>query len=125
MTKFELTKIEIPGSTSNDRPAGHPEAAAKPLYAGVGVTDLAVEKVEVSVTEVAGQGQRPRRRRPEVRQGLRAPQPKTLQDKAAAPFNDRRAQVEAKLAELQADAKALPAKVQTDVKTGTTRTSPP
>ena len=48
--------------------------------------------------------------------GSEAPKPKTLQDKAAAQFSDTRAKFEAKLSELQADAKALPTKVQSTVK---------
>jgi hypothetical protein len=104
MPKFELPKIEVPkvSLTAIDLPdVPVPAAAAKPLYAGVGVTDLAVEKVREYVAEVQ-----------KSVKAFQAPQPKTLQDKAAAQLIDSRAKFEAKLAELQADAKALPKKVQ-------------
>ena len=104
MPKFELTKIEDPkvSLTAIDLPdVPVPAAAAKPLYAGVGVTDLAVEKVREYVAEVQ-----------KSVKAFQAPQPKTLQDKAAAQLTDSRAKFEAKLADLQADAKALPKKVQ-------------
>ena len=113
MPKFELPKIEVPkiGLTTIDLPdVAVPAAAARPLYAGVGVTDLAVEKVKGYVADVQ-----------KSVKDLEVPQPKNLQDKAVAQFNDTRAKFEAKLAELQADAKALPSKVQGR----TTTTSPP
>ena len=104
MPKFELPKIEVPkiGLTTIDLPdVTVPAAAARPLYAGVGVTDLAVEKVKGYVADVQ-----------KSVKDLEVPQPKNLQDKAVAQFNDTRAKFEAKLAELQADAKALPSKFQ-------------
>ena len=98
MPKFELPKFEVPkvDLKSIDLPEV-PEVAAKPLYAGVGATDLAVETVKGYVTDLQ-----------KSVKGLEVPQPKSLQDKAVAQFNDTRAKFEAKLAELQADAKALP-----------------
>ena len=58
MPKFELPKIEIPkieiptiDIKSIDLPEV-PEAAQKPIYAGVGATDLAVEKVKGYVADV-------------------------------------------------------------------------
>jgi hypothetical protein len=115
MPKFELPKIEVPkvSLTAIDLPdVPVPAAAAKPLYAGVGVTDLAVEKVKEYVAEVQT---KVNARVSDVQKSVKefqAPQPKTLQDKATAQFNDSRAKFEARLAELQADAKALPKKVQ-------------
>jgi hypothetical protein len=102
LPKFEVPKIEVPkiGLTTIDLPdVVVPAAAARPLYAGVGATDLAVEKVKGYVNDVQ-----------KSVKDLEVPQPKSLQDKAVAQFNDTRAKFEAKLAELQADAKALPAK---------------
>jgi hypothetical protein len=104
MPKFELPKIEVPkiGLSTIDLPdVAVPAAAARPIYAGVGVTDLAVETVKGYVTDVQ-----------KSVKDFEAPKPKTLQDKAVAQFNDTRAKFEAKLSELQADAKALPSKVQ-------------
>jgi len=117
MPKFELPKFEVPkvDLSSIDLPEV-PEAAAKPLYAGVGATDLAVEKVKGYVTEVQT---KVNARVADVQKSVKefeVPQPKTLQDKAAATFADTKAKFEAKLAELQADAKALPEKVQSTVK---------
>ena len=53
MPKFELPKFEVPkvDLKTIDLPEV-PEAAAKPIYAGVGATDLAVEKVRGYVAEV-------------------------------------------------------------------------
>ncbi|QIK75261.1 hypothetical protein [Nocardioides piscis] len=69
--------------------------ATKPLYAGVGVTDLAVERLRNLVTET---------------QTLLVDVQKTVIDPKA-----RRKAIEARVAELQAEAKAYPAKVQTIV----------
>ncbi len=108
MPKFELPKIEVPkiGLTTIDLPdVPVPAVAARPLYAGVGVTDLAVEKIKGYVADVQ-----------KSVKSFEAPQPKSIQDKAVAQFNDTRAKFEAKLSELQADAKGLPTRVQTTVK---------
>ncbi len=115
MPKIELPKIEVPkvALKSIDLPdVPVPAVAAKPLYAGVGATDLAVEKVKDYVTEVQT---KVNSRVADVQKSVKefeVPQPKSLQDKAVAQFNDNRAKFEAKLVELQADAKALPKKVQ-------------
>jgi hypothetical protein len=115
MPKFELPKIEVPKVTltSIDLPdVPVPAAVAQPLYAGVGVTDLAVEKVKEYVAEVQT---KVNARVADVQKsvkGLEVPQPKTLQDKATAQLTGSRAKFEARLSELQADAKALPKKVQ-------------
>lgn len=116
MTKFDLTTIELP------------EAAAKPIYAGVGATDLAVEKVrevatsmQTKVTAKVTEVQQDVTTRVSGVQksvkGLELPEPKNLQAKAVDTVTARRAKVEAKVGELQADAVALPGKVQTGVKT--------
>jgi hypothetical protein len=115
MTRFDLKSIELP------------EAAAKPLYAGVGATDLAVAKVrDVATTvqtrvtaKVAEVQQDVTTRVTGVQQtvkGFALPEPKDLQARAVDTVTARRAQVEAKVGELQADAVALPGKVQTGVK---------
>ena len=115
MPKFALPKIEVPKVDLTSIDPGSievPEVAAKPLYAGVGATDLAYELVKGYVTEVQT---KVNARVADVQKSVKefeVPQPKSLQDKAVAQFNDTRARFEAKLAELQADAKALPAKVR-------------
>ena len=115
MPKFELPKIEVPKVDLKSIDLGSievPEVAAKPLYAGVGATDLAVEKVKGYVTDVQT---KVNARVSDVQKSVKefeVPQPKSLQDKAVAQFNDNRAKFEAKLAELQADAKALPTTVK-------------
>lgn len=117
MPKFELPKIEIPtiDIKSIDLPEV-PEAAQKPIYAGVGATDLAVEKVKGYVADVQAKVTAKVADVQSTVKGFELPEAKTLQDRAASTFADRKGQAEAKLAELQADAKALPAKVQTTVK---------
>jgi hypothetical protein len=94
MPKLELPKIEVPTIDLKkiDLP-DIPPVAAKPIYAGVGATDLAYETARGYVNDVQ-----------KTVKGFKAPEPKTLQDKA-----------QAKLAELRADAKALPGKVQARV----------
>ncbi|WP_183094035.1 hypothetical protein [Nocardioides stalactiti] len=123
LPKFEVPKIEVPkveipkiDLPKIDLKAINlpevPEAAQKPLYAGVGATDLAVETVRGYVTEVQTHLNA---RVADVQKSVKefeAPKPKSLQDKAVAQLNDTRAKFEAKLAELQADAKALPKKLQ-------------
>jgi hypothetical protein len=106
MPKFELPKFEVPkvDLKSIDLPEV-PEAAAKPIYAGVGVTDLAVEKVKEYVADV------------QTKVNARvAEAQKSVKEFEVPQFSDTRAKFEAKLSELQADAKALPTKVQTTVK---------
>jgi hypothetical protein len=116
MPKLELPKIEVPkiALTSLDLPdVPVPAAVARPVYAGVGATDLAVEIVRGYVTDVQA---KVNARVADVQKsvkGFEVPQPKSLQDKAVAQLTDTRTKFEAKLAELQADAKAFPAKAQT------------
>ncbi|MGH3346571.1 MAG: hypothetical protein ACRDO4_06280 [Nocardioides sp.] len=72
------------------------KAAAKPLYAGAGITDLAVELVRDYVTEAQKRFAGAQQRVADI----------DLDPKA------RRSAIEKRVAELQADAKTLPAKVQ-------------
>jgi len=89
--------------------------ATKPLFAGVGVTDLAVEIVRDLVTET-------QTRFSSVQKT--ASNPKALRQQAVSVVNSRvdaltkdakayRAAIEARVAELQAEAKAYPARVTT------------
>ena len=96
--------------------------ATRPLYAGVGVTDLAVEAVrelrrrraealadvQKDVAEVVDLDSSPRRcaSRP-------SPSSTPASTRSAKDAKARRAAIEARVAELQAEAKAYPAKVQT------------
>jgi hypothetical protein len=96
--------------------------ATRPLYAGVGVTDLAVEFVREYVTDV-------QKRLAEVQKDVQARvngidlEPKTLRKQAVTVVNARvdaltkdakarRAAIEARVSELQADAKEIPTRVQ-------------
>ena len=71
--------------------------ALKPVLAGVGVTDLAVEAVREAVADVQ----------------KTATDPKVLRQQAQA----RRALIESRVAELQTEARAYPAKVTTQLST--------
>jgi len=93
-------------------------AAAKPLYAGAGVTDLAVELVRDYVTEAQKRLEGAQKRVTDLDL-----EPKALRDQAEGVVNARvdalakdakarRTAIEKRVAELQADAKTLPAKVQ-------------
>ena len=74
--------------------------ATKPLYAGVGVTDLAVERVRDYVTVAQKRVT-----------GIEL-EPKALRDQATTAVAARRIAVEKRVAVLQAEAKGLPSKVQ-------------
>lgn len=100
--------------------------ATKPLYAGVGVTDLAVEIVRDFVadtqTRLAGVQQDVTARVADVQkaasnpQGLRKQAVTVVNARVDALTKDakaRRKAIEARVADLQAEAKAYPAKVQT------------
>jgi len=117
MPKLELPKIEIPkiDRTIVDLPE-IPAAAAKPIYAGVGATDLAVEKVRTYVADVQAKAVAYVSDVQSAVKGFELPEPKRLQDKAVAGLAERRNQAEARIAGLQADARALPAKVQSSVR---------
>jgi hypothetical protein len=86
--------------------------AARPLYAGVGVTDLAVERVRGYVTEVqkrfAGIDLEPRALRDQALT-LVSTRVEALSKDATA----RRTAIEARVADLQGEAKELPTRVQT------------
>ena len=85
--------------------------AARPLYAGVGVTDLAVARVRGYVTEVqkrfAGLDLEPRALGEQARTLVSARVEALSKDATA-----RRTAVEARVADLQDDAKGLPTRVQ-------------
>ena len=89
--------------------------ALRPVLAGVGVTDLAVEAVREAVADVQKRVTAVQKddttRVNDVQKT--ATDPKALRKQAQA----RRAVVEARVAELQAEAKAYPAKVSTQVST--------
>ncbi len=86
--------------------------ATRPLYAGVGVTDLAVGFVRETVADVqkkfAGVQKDVQTRVSDI-----DIEPKALRDQAVTVVSARRAAIEARVAELQADAKAFPAALQT------------
>lgn len=103
--KFDIKTLELP------------PVAAKPLYAGVGVTDLAVETVRDYVADV--QKKISGYQRTVTTMDL---QPKALRDQTLTAVNarvealsqdakTRRAAIEARVAELQADALAIPTTV--------------
>lgn len=96
--------------------------ATRPLYAGVGVTDLAVEYVREYVTDM-------QKRFADAQKDVQARvdkldlEPKALRKQAATVFNERvdaltkdakarRAAIEARVEELRADAKEIPTRVQ-------------
>jgi hypothetical protein len=85
--------------------------AARPLYAGVGVTDLAVARVRGYVTEVqkrfADLDLEPQALREQARTLVNARVEALAKDATA-----RRAAVEARVTELQGEAKGLPTRVQ-------------
>jgi len=99
--------------------------ATKPLYAGVGVTDLAVERVRDYVTEAQKVAQK---RIADVQKNVKKVdlEPQALRTQATTVVSSRvdaiskdakarRTAVEKRVAELQAEALALPAKVQATV----------
>lgn len=96
--------------------------ATRPLYAGVGVTDLAVERMREYVTDM-------QKRFAEMQKDVQARvndlefEPEALRKQAATVFNERvealtkdakarRAAIEARVEELRADAKEIPTRVQ-------------
>ena len=88
-TTFDFKSIEVPA------------AAQKPLYAGVGAGDLAVTAVKEYVAD--------------VQRTVTGFDPKAVRASALSAAKARRSAVEARVAELQAEAKSLPTKVQTTV----------
>ena len=110
LPKFELPKIDLKG-------VDVPEVAAKPLYAGVGATDLAVEKVVAYAIDMQI---KVANKVTEVQKSVKdfeLPKPKSLQEKAVASYADSKSKAEARIAEMSADAKSFPIKVQEGVKT--------
>ena len=119
-TKFDIKSLELPA------------VAARPLYAGVGATDLAVEYVREAVADVqkrfVGVQKDVTTRVADVQKNVKGFEfePKTLRTQATTVVSSRvdalakdakarREAVEARVADLQADAKAQAAKVQTAV----------
>lgn len=116
MAKFDvkLKSVELPEL---------PQVAAKPLYAGVGATDIAVQKVVTYVTDVQAKVtakvvdvQRDVTAKVAGVQkqvkGFELPEPKTLQDKAAKAAAERRKVAEARISELRSDVTGLPTTVK-------------
>lgn len=117
MAKFDvkLKSVELPEL---------PQVAAKPLYAGVGATDIAVQKVVTYVTDVQAKvtakvvdvqkdvTAKVAGVQKQVK-GFELPEPKTLQDKAAKAAAERRKVAEAKISELRSDVTGLPTTVKT------------
>ena len=105
--KFDFKSLEVPA------------AAQKPLYAGVGAGDLAVTAVKEYVADVqkfvTGAQKDAQTKVADVQKTVTAFDAKTLRDSALSAAKARRAAVEARVAELQSDAKTLPTKVQTTV----------
>lgn len=115
MPKFEIPTIELPKIEL-------PTEAARPLYAGVGAADLVVGYVRGAAADL-------QKRFVDAQKDVQAKigdldlEPKSLRDQAVTVVatqidalskdaQARREAIEARVAELQADAKALPAKVQ-------------
>lgn len=116
MAKFDvkLKSVELPEL---------PPVATKPLYAGVGATDLAVQKVVTYVTDVqakvtarvADVQKDVTAKVADVQKSVRSfelPEPKTLQGRATKAVAERRKVAEAKLVGIQADALGLPTVVK-------------
>jgi uncharacterized protein YkvS len=105
--KFDFKSIEVPA------------AAQKPLYAGVGAGDLAVTAVKEYVADVqklVTSAQKDAQVRvADVQKTVTGFDPKAVRAQALSAAKARRAAVEARVAELQAEAKGLPTKVQTTV----------
>lgn len=90
--------------------------ATQALYAGAGVVDLAVEVVrdyvsstQAKVTEVQDDVQT---RVKDAQTKATSFKPETIRDSVTKEAKERRAAIEAKIAELQAEAKALPEKAK-------------
>jgi polyhydroxyalkanoate synthesis regulator phasin len=105
--KFDFKSIEVPA------------AAQKPLYAGVGAGDLAVTAVKEYVADVqkrvTGAQKDVETRVADVQKTVTGFDPKAVRATAVSAAKARRAAVEARVAELQAEARSLPTKVQTTV----------
>ncbi|MBS4753313.1 hypothetical protein KG112_10920 [Nocardioides sp. zg-ZUI104] len=104
MAKIALPKIEVPTIDLKTIDLPDVPVATKPLFAGVGATDLAFEKVLGYVAEVQTNVK-----------NFELPEPKSIQDKAVSSLADGKGKVEARISDLQTEAKALPGKVQSTV----------
>jgi hypothetical protein len=91
--------------TKFDIPTQIPEAATRPLYAGVGVTDRVVEAVRDYVAEM-------QKRVTEVQKSVADFQVETLTKNLGKDAQARRAHVEKRVTDLRAEALALPTKLQ-------------
>jgi heparin binding hemagglutinin HbhA len=113
--------------TRFELPAQLPTTVTRPLYAGVGVTDLAVEFVREYVADVqkrAGEVQKTvkdgdptalateAQKRAQLATKRVTERVETLNKTVADDAQARRAAVEKRIAELQAEAKALPTRLQ-------------
>jgi hypothetical protein len=88
-----------------DVPTQIPEAAARPLYAGVGVTDRVVEVMRDYVADMS-------KRVTEVQRSVADFEVESLTRNLGKDAQTRRAFVEKRVAELQAEALALPTRLQ-------------
>ena len=95
----------MPTKTKFDITAQIPEAATRPLYAGVGVTDRVVEAVRDYVAEM-------QKRVTEVQKSVADFQVETLTKNFGKDAQVRRAHVEKRVTDLRAEALALPTKLQ-------------
>ena len=116
MAKFDvkLKSVQLPEL---------PPVAAKPIYVGVGATDIAVQKVVTYVSDVQA---KVTAKVAEVQKDVTAkvadvqktvksfelPEPKSLQDKAAKAVAERRKVAEARLSGIQTEARSLPTTVR-------------
>ena len=114
LPKFDRKLIDLP--KVDIKSLDVPPAAEKPLYAGVGAADLAYTTVKDYVSDVQT---RVNARVADVQKAVKGfdLQPKALQGKATATYSENINKAQSRFAELQADAKAFPARVQSSVKT--------
>lgn len=105
--KLDLKSIDIP------------TAAKQPLYAGVGATDLAVTAVREYTADVAQRVLTAQKdvtaRVNGVSKSVSEFEPKKARNQAVGAVNARREAVESRVAEIQAEAKAFPGKVQSTI----------
>lgn len=105
--KFDITTLEIPA------------AAARPLYAGVGASDIAYTAVKEYVADVqkklTGVQKDVTTKVADVQKSVTGFEPKSVRKQAVDAVAARRSAVEARVADLQADAMTLPTRVQTAV----------
>jgi hypothetical protein len=111
-TRIDLASLEIPS------------AAQKPLYAAAGAGDLAVATVKTYVADVTkrvtGYQKDAQTRVAGVQKSVASFDARTIGTSALDAAKARRAQVEARVAELQAEATALPGRVQAALESNVT-----